>query len=184
MSLIEKRNLLLLVLTFFIGFVLVFIIWGFPLALIYTIFWIDKIIIGSFTPVRYLGIEFTTIATVLLGFLYEPLFGFLFTIIMLPLMHASKYIFLPLPQPQWPFFIPSPYNIIDAFAVLIASFLSSITFLHVVIIVVILKDIFYAIAEKTMIGKPIDVISAFTYLIFNIVIAFYLGDFLLNLTGL
>jgi hypothetical protein len=104
--------------------------------------------------------------------------------IMLPLMHAAKYIFLPLPMPEWPFFVPSPYNLIDALAAISASFLSGLPFIYAVVVVIILKDIGYAVVERAMLGKPVDFISAITYILFNIVIAANFGDFFLRLMGL
>lgn len=184
MALIEKRNIIGLLLTLVIGFVLILLIFGFPLAIIFAIFWFDKIILGALGPLRYIGLELTTIASILLGFVYGPTFGFVFAIIVLPLMHASKYIFLPLPQPEWPYFVPSPYNLIDALAVVAASFLIGLPFLYAVIIIIILKDIGYAIVERVMINKPIDFISAITYIIFNAAIAANFGDFFLRLVGL
>lgn len=184
MAFIDKRSILALFSTLFIGFVVIYLIWGFPLAAIFAILWIDKVLIGAIGAVRYIGVEFTTIATVLLGFLYDPVFSFLFALLLLPLMHAMKYIFLPLPQPEWPFFVPSPYNIIDAVAALAASFLSWLPFFHAVIVIVILKDIGYAVVEKAMISKPVDFISAITYIIFNLVIAAHFGPFFLGLVGL
>lgn len=184
MAFIDKRSILALFSTLFIGFFLIYLIWGFPLAAIYAILWIDKILIGAIGAVRYIGIEFTTIATVLLGFLYGPVFSFLFALISLPVLHAMKYIFLPMPPPEWPFFVPSPYNLIDAFAAIAASFLAWLPFLHAVLIVVLLKDIGYAVVEKLMINKPVDVISAITYIIFNLVIAAHFGSFFLGLVGM
>src|SRR3989338_6367962 len=132
MAFISNTNVIALFSTLFVGFLAIYLIWGFPLAVIFAILWIDKVLIGAIGAVRYIGIEFTTIATVLLGFLYGPVFSFLFALISLPVLHAMKYIFLPLPQPEWPFFVPSPYNLIDAMAALIASFLAGLPFLYAV----------------------------------------------------
>jgi hypothetical protein len=78
MALFDSRKITALLFTLVAGFAFFFILSGLPLAIIYAVLWIDKIVIGSFGPIRYVGVEFTTFATVLLGFTHGALFSFLY----------------------------------------------------------------------------------------------------------
>ncbi|MBI4019488.1 MAG: hypothetical protein HY364_04505 [Candidatus Aenigmarchaeota archaeon] len=172
--------------TLFFGAALLYLLGGIALAAVYAILWIDKIVLGMLGPIRYLGVEFTTLATIILGISYGPLPAFLFSIIVIPLLHSSKYLFLPLPQPEWPFFIPHPNNIVDAIGALCAGILWVIGIKELLIltaIVVIIKDAGYGISEKMMFGKPVDYFSAAMYLIFNCLLIFQFGPSIASLAA-
>ena len=172
--------------TLFLGAALFYLIGGLAMAAAYAILWIDKIIFGMLGPIRYLGVEFTTIGTIILGIAYGAIPAFLFSIIVIPLLHSSKYVFLPLPQPEWPFFIRHPNNIVDAIGALCAGILWAVGIKELLIltaIVVIIKDAGYGISEKMMFGKPIDYFSAVMYLIFNALLAFQFGPAILSMAA-
>jgi hypothetical protein len=171
----------ILALTLIIGTAFFYILGGTVLALVYAILWVDKIIIGMVGTVRYLGIEFTTIATVIIGISYGPVNAFIFSIVMIPLLHAAKYIFLPLPQPEWPYFIPHPNNVVDALGAAFAGVFAGLPLLFNTLIVVFLKDVGYALSERYMIGKPIDYFSAIMYLVFNALLAIQFGPAIMAL---
>ena len=172
--------------TLFLGTALLYFIGGPAMAVAYAILWLDKIVFGMLGPIRYLGVEFTTIGTIILGIAYGPVAAFLFSIVVIPLLHSSKYVFLPLPQPEWPFFIPHPNNIVDAIGALCAGLLWALGVKELLIltaIVVIIKDAGYGVSEKMMFGKPVDYFSAVMYLIFNGLLAYQFGAAILSLAA-
>lgn len=172
------KGLMFLGLTLAAGFV-IFAVFDFRLAIIFAFLWIDKIIISAFGAVRYFGVELTTVLGVILAMLYGPWFAFIFLLFLIPLLHAFKYLFLPLPQPEWPLFVPSPYNIVDALGALVAGFLTPFSFLIKVFITAVAKDIFFAFAEKFMISKPVDILTAVTSVVFNMLVGYPFGLFIL-----
>lgn len=169
-----------LLLTLIIGFV-VFYLLDFKLAILFVVLWVDKTIISAFRIIRYFGVELTTVASVIMAMFYGPWFAFVFILVSTPVLHALKYIFLPMPQPEWPLFVPSPYNIVDALGALVAGFLAPLELFYALVLTAVAKDIFFAAAEKFMLSKPIDVISAITSIAFNIVAGYPFGVFILSI---
>lgn len=150
------------------------------LAILFAFLWVDKTIISAFGAIRYFGVELTTVISVILAVLYGPWFAFVFLLVIIPLLHGFKYILLPLPQPEWPLFVPSPYNIVDALGALVAGFLAPLSFLVNLFITAVAKDILFALAERFMISKPVNVISAVTSVVFNMVVGYPFGLFVLG----
>lgn len=169
-----------LVLTLVLGF-LAFYLFDFRLAILFVVLWIDKTIISAFRIIRYFGVELTTVASVILAMFYGPFFAFVFILISTPILHGLKYIFLPMPQPEWPLFMPSPYNVVDALGALVAGFLAPLHLFIALLATAIAKDFFFALAEKFMLSKPVDVISAVTSVVFNVVAGYPFGIFVLGL---
>ena len=177
----RKKNILYLFLSLVIGFAALYIISPF-LAVIYAVLWFDKIILGI-GPVHTFGIELTTIATVLLGIIFGPVIAFIFTIVFIPFFYTLKYMLLPLPQPEWPFFVPSPYNLVEAIGAATAGVLAQQSPLIVFVGVWIIKEITYVIVDKFT-GKPPDIVYPVFNAIFNAVMIVYFGSFFLGLVGL
>ena len=171
-----NNSIIKLAASLILGVLLCYFLGGIFLTVAYTILWIDKIIIGSFgSTIRYFGIELTTFGTLIIASAVEPFSAFIIALVIIPFLHAMKYILLPLPEPEWPYFIPSPYNIIDAIGVLIAGLIIGLDLIYVVAIVILIKDILYAIVEKHLYRKPVDIISAIFYMIFNILLVYQFG---------
>jgi hypothetical protein len=172
----RKRNFLFLVLSLAVGY-LIFHLFNAALAAIFLVLWFDKVFLGMTGIVRYFGIEFTTIATILLGIVFGPLVAFVFSLIVIPILHGIKYLFLPLPPPEWPLFVPSPYNFIDALGAAIAGFLSSYPIIYILIPVLILKDIIYSAVDMALFSKPPEIMYAIGNFIFNLIIIINFGNF-------
>lgn len=174
------KGVMFLILTLIAGFV-IFAIIDLRLAILFAFLWVDKTIISAFGAIRYFGVELTTVISVILAMLYGPWFAFIFILVLMPVLHGLKYLFLPLPQPEWPLFIPSPYNIVDALGALVAGFLTPFSLLLKVFITALAKDIFFAFAEKFMISKPVDILSAVTSVVFNMLVGYPFGIFILSI---
>lgn len=173
------KGVMFLILTLAAGFV-IFAVLDLRLAVLFAFLWVDKTIISAFGAIRYFGVELTTVISVILAMLYGPWFAFAFILVLMPVLHGFKYLFLPLPQPEWPLFIPSPYNIVDALGALVAGFLPPFSLLLKVFITAVAKDIFFAFAEKFMISKPVDILSAVTSVVFNVLVGYPFGVFVLG----
>lgn len=153
----------------------------FRLGILFAILWIDKTLISAIGPIRYFGVELTTVIGVIVAMLYGPWFAFIFLIILIPVLHGFKYVFLPMPPPEWPLFVPSPYNIVDALGALFSGFLVPFGFFINLFLTAVGKDIMFAFAEKFMISKPVNVLAAITSVVFNMVVAYPFGLFLLTI---
>ncbi len=148
------------------------------LGLVYTLLWFDKVPLGILSIPRLIGIEFTTISTLLLGMLYGPL-GALFIFIAVPLLDGVKHQFVP-SDSSWPPFVPGFANIVDAILVMTAFILAGFDVLLVLVAVLLIK---YAIHEaKDMIygQKPFDIMIVPNF-IFNVVIVLLLKDVIMSL---
>lgn len=179
----SKKNIVFLVLSFIVGYAVFYLIGGHVLAAIFSVLWFDKIIIGTAVLPHKFGVELTTIATILMGIIYGPVIAFFLTLILLPILYGLKYVLLPLTPPEWPLFVPSPQNLVDAIGAAVAGLLMGFDLLIIFIGVFIIKEITYLIVDFS-IGKPPDVIYPGVNFIFNLLIVLKLGEFFLGLVGL
>lgn len=154
------------------------------LAVLFAVLFADKVILGAAGFIRRFGIEFTTIATVPLAVLYGPLFSFVFLVVVVPVLHAVKFLSLPVGQPDWPLFVPSPYNIVDALAAVVVGLLSSYGFFAMLMAAVIAKIALYALFDRFVLAKPVDVIGGATYLAFNVIVGLQFGSAFMKMVGL
>jgi len=172
-----------MVLSFVLGYALFYLIGGHILAAIFAVLWFDKVLIGLSGIIHKFGIEFTTIATILMGIIYGPIIAFVMSIIILPILYAIRYILVPLVPPEWPLFVPSPQNLVEAIGAAVAGLLMNFPLLTIFIGVFIIKEIAYVIVDR-VIGKPADIIYPMVNFVFNLLIVINLGGFFLSLVGL
>ncbi|MBI2971482.1 MAG: hypothetical protein HYY37_03650 [Candidatus Aenigmarchaeota archaeon] len=159
------------------------LLWGgAPLAVLFVLLAFDKIILGMGGILRKIGIEFTTILTIFIGVMYGPVFAFFYTLLIIPVFHAIKFFFIPM-QPDWPLFVPAPYNFADAIGAALAAFMKDFFIGYIMFFVVIEKIVVYALADRLMFGKPVDIFGAVTYFVFNMAIALPAAGFLTGITG-
>src|SRR3989338_8436955 len=116
------NKLYALVISSLVGFGIFSLFSGLLLGIIFLIIWVDKIILGIMGIPGRFGIEFVTISTILLGLEYGPVIGFLFAIIIIPVVEGAKSKMTGLPA-EWPPFVPSPDHAVDALVAVLASFL-------------------------------------------------------------
>lgn len=140
----------------------------------YVLLWIDKVAIGSFKILRKFGLELATISTIAVSFFYGPVNAFIFGIIVIPLLHNVKFIFVA-QDDDWPPFVPTPYGVIDVAGGSLAFFLKGFGFFYAVIAILLLKYILYAAADRIMYDRPIDIISPVMNFILHIIIFIPLG---------
>ncbi|MBI2173328.1 MAG: hypothetical protein HYT73_03955 [Candidatus Aenigmarchaeota archaeon] len=124
----------------------------------YVLLWIDKVAIGSLRILRRFGIELATISTIAVSFFYGPVAAFAFGIITIPLLHNVKFMFVS-GDDDWPPFVPTPYGIIDVIGGSLAFYLKDFGFFAAVVMILILKYVLYALADRTMHGRPVDILS-------------------------
>jgi hypothetical protein len=177
------RNVGLLALSFILGYAFFYLLGGHVIAAIFAVLWFDKVIIGLSGIVHKFGIEFTTIATILMGIIYGPIIAFVMSIIILPMLYGIRYILLPIAPPEWPLFVPSPQNLVEALGAAAAGLLAGFPLLNIFIAVFIIKEIAYIVTDR-IIGKPPDLIYPVVNFIFNLLIIINLGGFFLGLVDL
>jgi hypothetical protein len=175
-----SKGVVLLVLTLVSGFA-AFSVFDPRLAILFALLWVDKTVISAFGAIRYFGVELTTVTSVILATLYGPFFAFIFLIVLIPVLHGLKYILLPLPTPEWPLFVPSPYNIVDAVGALVAGLLVPLSFFINLLVTAVSKDILFAFAARLTMSKPVNVLSAITSVVFNMFVGYPFGLFILGL---
>ncbi len=179
----KKRNISLLAVSFVLGYAFFYLLGGHVLAAIFAVLWFDKIIIGLSGIVHKFGIEFTTIATILMGIIYGPVIAFAMIIIIVPILYGLRYMLLPLVPPEWPLFVPSPQNLVEALGAAVAGLLAGFPLLTIFLAVFMVKEIAYVVTDR-IIGKPPDLIYPVVNFIFNLLIIINLGGFFLGLVGL
>lgn len=148
---------------------LAFLLGGLPLALIYFVLWFDKAVIGmGGGMIRKIGIDLTTIVAVATGVLYGPVAGFFLILIFVPVFQAARDLLIGM-ESEWPLFVPSPWTLGYAIGAVGAGLLSGTNPFFVVIVALVIETIVFFVYEK-LAQKPLDVISAATSFIFNLII--------------
>ncbi|MBI4173812.1 MAG: hypothetical protein HY519_03780 [Candidatus Aenigmarchaeota archaeon] len=178
------RKLAVLAGSLLLGALISFLAGGVGLAAIYVIMWFDKVILGFAGIVRWIGIDFTTIATVMLGMAFGPWFAFFYTIIVIPVFHAVKFIALPLYEPEWPLFIPHYYNFIDAIGAALAGMFAWSGIFWAAIVVMFARMILYSMVDYYLLEKGVNVFIIPQNFIFNLLLVWYYGKFFAGLAGI
>src|SRR3989338_8998742 len=108
------------------------------LTIIFVLLWIDKIIIEAVKIPRYLGIEFATVSMIVIGIVHGYLIGFLFALIVIPILEGIRQLFIP-GNDEWPPFVPSPSHVADGIVALIAFVLRSSPLVIIFIVALLIK---------------------------------------------
>ncbi len=130
-----------------------YFLFGAKLAFVYLLIWADKLIVGLFKPFRYLGIELTTLATVLAAMFYGPIAAFVLILFLFTFLQSLRYLIIPISVPEYPLFVPNPDSIIYALGGVVAGFLLSSPFNVIVVAVVVIKHLMY-MAMNLIMHKP------------------------------
>ena len=175
-----RRKALFLIGSLIIGFLILYGFGSFAIGIAFALIWFDKVIIGVFEPVRYVGVELTTAGTVLLALALGPVNAFLISLVIIPVLHAVKHIALPIGDPEWPLFLPSPYDAVNALGAAAAGLVAGLPLFWVIAITALAKVLFYAIADTQILRKPIDFMGGVTTVVFNVtagwlVLAYFAG---------
>ncbi len=167
----------ILSLSLLMGFGIFSLFSGMLLGIIFLLIWIDKILLGVMELPGRVGIELITISTVLLGIGYGPVVGFLFALIMIPLVEGVKYEITKIPSSDWPPFVPSPDHFADAAIAVLASLLVGMNLLLIMVICLAVKGVLKYFSAL-MIGKPPDFLNIIFSFAFNVFIVVYAGAFI------
>lgn len=178
------KNRIVLLATLVLGSIIFYFIGGVKFSLIYTMLWIDKIIIGKLKMPLEFGIELFSIPAILVGIIYGPLNGFLFAFFVIPIIGGVlDFIATGLGGTQmldtgWEPFFPSPESFISGVIAVMAGFLrGSLPFLYIVVGCMVVRFFMHTMKD-VIFGMPIVKIPA--YLInagLNIFIAYLFSKF-------
>ena len=148
----------------------------YKIAAIYLLLWLDKVPLGILSIPRMVGIEFTTVSTLLLGILYGPP-GTAFIFFAVPILDGVRSLFVKIDS-EWPPFVPGFANIVDALLVIVAFVLASQDIFVIMIAILLIK---YAVHEtKDMVyGKPFDFMVIPNF-VFNLVVLLMFKDLILS----
>lgn len=155
---------------------------GIGLFLVYSLVWADKIILGAFRMFRYIGIELTTLATVLASMLYGPFIAFIIILALFTFLQSLRYMIFPGPVPDYPLFVPNPDSIIYASGAFVATVFPSADFPIALIAVVVAKYIVY-IAMDFFLRKPPHIPAFIGGMAFNWIVMVPLGIQLLSIVS-
>ncbi len=155
---------------------LILMVIDYKLAVIYFLLWFDKVSMGILSVPKLIGIEITTISTLLLGILYGPL-GAAFIFFAVPILDGVRSLFVKIDS-EWPPFVPGFANIVDSVLVIVAFVLASQDIFVIMIAILLIK---YAVHEtKDMVyGKPFDFMVIPNF-VFNLVILLMFKDLVLS----
>lgn len=163
--------LLLLPFSLVAGSALYYGIGGPPLLYLFLLVWLDKTILRSVMP-EFLGIELTTLATVLAGMALGGAGGFVFTIVTVPLLEGVKGLVVPSDSPP---FLPTPYHLADAIVAFLASFLAGVPLIVALATMLLVKFMMDATIDAHFTAKPFDFLSATLTFAFNMFIVWAFG---------
>ncbi|MBI4014998.1 MAG: hypothetical protein HY365_03515 [Candidatus Aenigmarchaeota archaeon] len=154
-----------------LGSLVYYLIGGPPLLYLFLLVWLDKTILRSITP-EFLGIEVTTLATVLAGMALGGMGGFVFAIITIPLLEGIKGLIVPGNDVP---FLPTPYHLADAIVAFLASFLAGVPLLGAVAALLAVKFMMDATIDAHFTAKPFDFLSAGLTVVFNLLMVWGFG---------
>ena len=144
---------------------------GLMLAVIFVLLWIDKIIIEAVKIPRYLGIEFATVSMIVIGIVHGYLIGFLFALIVIPILEGIRQLFIP-GNDEWPPFVPSPSHVADGIVALIAFLLRNNSLFIIFIVALIIKYAINIFKDVAILGKPPDILTPIPNFVFNMLLVF------------
>jgi hypothetical protein len=138
-----------------VGFAIFFLLGGLKLGALFTMLWVDRMVIAYTRILPEFGIELVSFPVIAAGMLYGPYTGFAFGLLVAPLLSAVQLLYkMPPFEYEWPSFIPSPYDLMKGVSAMAAGFL--VTLLPpfaLVFVCIILKNFLYTVADK-IIGYP------------------------------
>lgn len=123
------------------------------LFLIYLLIWADKLILGMLRPLHYLGIELTTLATVLAVMFFGTVASFITVLVLFTVLQSLRHLLFPFYDPEYPLFVPNPDGMIYASGAIVAGAAAPLGFATSVMAVIIVKYLMY-IALDLFRGKP------------------------------
>jgi hypothetical protein len=147
---------------------------GLTLAVIFALLWIDKILIEAIKFPRIFGVEFVTVSMIAIGIVHGYWIGFLFALIIIPVLEGIRQLFIPKNE-EWPPFVPSLSHVADGIVALIAFSFRSTPLAFVFIASLIVKYIINSLKDKILFDKPPDPITPVTNFIFNIALVLFLS---------
>ena len=151
--------------------ILIYFFGGPLLAIIFVLLWIDKIIIEAVKVPRYLGIEFATVSMVVIGIVHGYLIGFLFALIVIPILEGIRQLFIS-SSDEWPPFVPSPSHAADGIVALIAFVLKGNPLFVIFIVALLIKYAINIFKDVAILGKPPDILTPIPNFIFNMILVF------------
>lgn len=144
---------------------------NFKVLLVYLLLWVDKLVLGLLKPVRFIGIELSTLAGALAGIFFGPVASFFLVATLYTILHSIRFLVVPFPPPDWPLFVPDRYALVYASAGIVAGLMNTAAFPITLMIAVAVKILIHAATEMAL-GKPVRVASfigtAIFYAIFMI----------------
>ncbi|MBI4019312.1 MAG: hypothetical protein HY364_03580 [Candidatus Aenigmarchaeota archaeon] len=162
-----------------VGSVIFFLLGGASAVVIFFMIWFDKIVLRSVTP-SILGIELTTISTILMGITLGSVTAFILAIVVMPILEGVKMLLVPTPS-EVPPFIPTPYHLLDGLVAAVAPLFVWLPFYGIVALLLAGKLALDAAIDIFVFSKPFDVISGATTFIFNLIISWQFSIFLVSL---
>lgn len=145
-----------------------------PLGIIYLLIWVDKIVLRMVTP-SIAGIELVSVSVALLGIKFG-FAGAVIALIALSFVEGVRSLSIPVSSDVPPF-LPSPYHAGDVIMAIIASSLSFLPLVYIVIVGIMAKFLIDFAIDVHIVGKPFDFFSAGTTLVFNVLLVIYAAGF-------
>jgi hypothetical protein len=170
-----------------VGLIICFIIGGLKLAIVYTMLWIDKIIIGKLKKPLEFGIELYSLPAILVGIAYGPATGFLFGFLAIPIIAGFLDVVPCLVcefhelDTGWGPFIPSFESVISGIIGAIAGLLGQFLPFIFIVAICILVRFFISVIKDGVLRMPPKIIAYLINLGLNIGIAFLLQSFFISI---
>ena len=133
---------------------LLLFMFGIKVFVVYALIWIDKILIGVIRPARFVGIETTTTASIIMAIFYGPAVSFFSVLFLFTFLQSIRYFIFPLRPPDYPLFVPNKDSIIYAAGAALAGILNLYDFATIIIIVLVFKSFIYGITDFLVQKKP------------------------------
>lgn len=179
-----KRKSISVPFTFVTGLLLSYLAGGLPLTLIFALLYTEKVFLGAFSPIGMIGIELTTVSTVLAGIIYGPVFAAIYCLAAITILRGLRHIFLPVSEPKWPPFLAGPDDMLHAGGAIVAGLLAFLPIFWVVNIVSLYKTLGWAYAIPAIMDQPWNPFTSMLTIIFNATAGLMIAMFVLSLSGI
>lgn len=181
-----KKEIILLAGTLAFGELAAYLLAGWQLAAIYLLLWTDKMLLRAFLPLRWTGIELTTLASVFAAMAYGPMASFALVVSVAVVMRAARFYALPIREPDFPIFLPHPYVVVDGLGGYVAGLAAAGVsgFFWLAVVVVLFKFFAYGLTAMLFFGKGFGLGYGLIYIGFNLLLLFAAGDAFAAFVGL
>jgi len=152
---------------------------GFLLAALFFLIWFDEVVFSILKVPAIVGLEFATLASVVLGLNFGPVAAFVFLVVYKPITRTLRQLWVSYADENESPFAPSAEELVFFLISLLAMFFAFVPFLFLFMFLVIVKDVLVLLSDIYIDGEldpyTLNMVPNF---FFNLFIGYYASGLL------